>query len=301
MTCCSKTSPRPAPGWCDWHDWRDVMAAPALTLGQQTRTGALHLAFEQRGARTVLIREYQKAPLMIVRPFALPCGTLSVFVVNPTGGLLGGDHNDIQISVGPGARALVLTQSATRVHPSATGAAATQAVRLCVASGGRLEYYPERVLPFAGSRLLQTLRADLEPGAELGLTETLASGRVHSGERLAFAEYRSRTEVWRGEQRLYLDQVSLRPTPHTRAPGVWHDLDYAASGVFVGSGAPGGSSVPEVWPALLGRLASGLTAGGAVWLRAAAAGGLKLDADLSGARQSIRQQVFRAPPLQIRR
>lgn len=263
--------------------------------GQQTRTGALHLTFERRAGQTVLVREFQKAPLMIVRPFALPCATLSVFVVNPTGGLLGGDHNDIQISVGPGARVLVLTQSATRVQPSASGAAATQTVQLAVAAGGRLEYYPERVLPFAASRLIQTLRVSLEPGAELGLTETLASGRVLSGEQLKFAEYRSRTEVWCGPQRLYLDQWRLSPGPQTRAPGVWQALDYAASGVFVGPGTL------QDWPAEPGRLASGLTASGAVWLRAASARGPQLDADLGAARQSFRQQLFGAPPLQIRR
>ena len=267
----------------------------ALTLGQQTRTGVLHLSFEERGGRTVLMREYQKAPLMIVRPFDLPCGTLSVFVVNPTGGLLGGDHNDIRVSVGPRARALILTQSATRVQPSASGATATQTVQLSVASGGRLEYYPERVIPFAESRLLQTLRADLEPGAELGLTETLASGRVHAGERLAFAQYRSRTEIWCGQQRLHLDHWHLTPGLQTRAPGVWRDLNYAASGVFVGS-----CQVRD-WPAEAGRLASGLSVGGAVWLRAAAASGPLLDADLSAARQTIRQQLFGAAPLQIRR
>lgn len=257
--------------------------------------GTLHLAFEVLGGRTVLMREFQKAPLMIVRPFALPCGTLSVFMVNPTGGLLGGDHNDIQISVGPGARALILTQSATRVQPSATGVAATQAVHLSVACGGRLEYYPERVLPFAGSRLHQTLRVDLESGAHLGLTETLASGRVHAGERLAFAEYRSRTEVWCGPQRLYLELLRLTPGPQTRAPGIWQNLDYAASGVFVGPGEIGN------WPSMPGRLASGLSAGGAVWLRAAAARGPCLDVDLLEARQSLRQQLFGAQPLEIRR
>lgn len=167
---------------------------------------------------------------MIVRPFALPCGTLSVFVVNPTSGLLGGDHNDIRVEVGAGARALLLTQSATRVQPSATRAVATQTLHFVIASGGRLEYYPERTLPFAGSRLKQTIRT------ELGMTETLASGWVLIGERLAFAEYRSRVEVWSGKQQLYLENLNLIPSHHTRTAGIWQHLDYAASGVFAGRG-----------------------------------------------------------------
>ncbi|MDB5045828.1 MAG: urease accessory protein UreD [Deinococcus sp.] len=265
------------------------------TLGQRTRTGILQLRFEQQRGKTVLTRDVQKAPLMIIRPFELPCGTLMVFVVNPTGGVLGGDHSEIVAEVGTGARALILTQSATRLQPSPSGAVATQDIRFQVAAGGRLEYYPERTLPFAGSAFHQTLRADLEDGAELGLTETLASGRVLMGERLAFADYRSRVEVWRGSQRLYLDQVRLQPGESTRAPGIWSQWDYAASGMWVGSG-----SVND-WPAVPGQLACGHTAGGAVWLRAASARGPTLDRALTGARNSLRAQLFGARPLQIRR
>lgn len=265
------------------------------TLGQRTRTGILHLSFEQRRGRTVLTHDVQKAPLMMIRPFELPCGTLMVFVVNPTGGVLGGDHSEIVAEVGAGARALILTQSATRLQPSPSGATATQAIRFQVAAGGRLEYYPERTIPFAGSAFHQAVRAELEEGAELGLTETLASGRVQMGERLAFAEYRSRVEVWRGETRLYLDQVRLEPGRHTRAPGIWGQWDYAASGVWVGSGEV------EHWPAVPGHLACGHTAGGAVWLRGASARGPTLDRALTGARESLRAQLFGARPLQVRR
>lgn len=266
-----------------------------MTLGQRTRTGLLHLTFEQQRGKTVLTRDLQKAPLMIIRPFELPCGTLMVFVVNPTGGVLGGDHSEILAEVGAGARALILTQSATRLQPSPSGAVATQDIRFTVASGGRLEYYPERTIPFAGSAFHQTVRAELEDGAELGLSETLASGRVQMGERLAFADYRSRVEVWRGGERLYMDHVRLKPTESTRAPGIWSDWDYAASGVWVGGGAI------NDWPAVLSQLACGHTAGGAVWLRSAAARGPTLDRELTAARESLRAQLFGARPLQVRR
>ncbi|MFC5849661.1 urease accessory protein UreD [Deinococcus petrolearius] len=266
-----------------------------MSLLRRTRTGELHLHFGLRGGQTALLRDRQKAPLMVVRPFALPCGTLMVFIVNPTGGVLGGDHSEVRVEVEAGARALVLTQSAARVQPSPDGAAATQDLVFRVAAGGRLEYYPERTLPFTGSRLHQTLRAELEPGAELGLSETLASGRVHSGERLRFAEYDSRVEVRQGGRRVYLDRQRLVPSPDTRAPGVWAGADYAASGVWVGAG-----EVNE-WPAAPGVLATGRTAGGAAWLRGAAARGPVLDAALGTAREALRRQLFGAPPLRVRR
>ncbi|WP_425146095.1 urease accessory protein UreD [Deinococcus sp.] len=270
-----------------------------MTAFTRTRSGLLHLHVERRGGRSVLVRDVQKAPLMIVRPFTLPCGTLSAFILNPTGGVLGGDQAEIRVWVGPGAHFALLTQSATRLQPSPDGAEAVQDIRFRVAAGGRLEYYPERSLPFAGSRFRQHLRAELEAGAEFGLTETLATGRVATGERLRFGRYRSRVEVWQAGRRVYLDQADVQPGLHdVLAPGVLGGCDYSASGVWV---ARGGVEEVAPFPAVPGQLASGVNAHGAVWLRAAAARGPVLDAALTTAREQLRSGLFGAQPLRVRR
>ncbi|MFT2720563.1 urease accessory protein UreD [Deinococcus sp. A31D244] len=273
----------------------------SLSLLARTRTGILHLHFGVRGGRTALLRDTQKAPLMVIRPFELPCSTLMVFIVNPTGGVLGGDHAEIRVTVEGGARVLILTQSATRVQPSPDGRPATQDVQFQVAAGGRLEYHPERTLPFAGSAFAQTLTADLEDGAQFALTETLASGRVQTGERLAFASYESRVQVSVSGRRVYLDRQRLVPGEFTRAPGVWGGLDYQASGVFVGTCEV--TALPTVmdFPAVPSMIATGHTVGGAVWLRGAAARGPELDRALLTAREALRAQLWGAPPLEVRR
>nr|WP_254605441.1 urease accessory protein UreD [Deinococcus sp. JMULE3] len=255
----------------------------------------MHLHFGVRGGRTALLRDTQKAPLMVIRPFELPCGTLMVFIVNPTGGVLGGDHAEIRVTVEAGAQVLILTQSATRVQPSPDGRPATQDVHFTVAAGARLEFHPERTIPFAGSAFTQTLTAELEVGAQFALTETLASGRVQTGERLAFLSYESRVQVSVAGRRVYLDRQRLVPGEFTRAPGVWSGQDYQASGVFVGG------PVPADLPDVPGVLASGVSAGGAVWLRGVAARGPVLDATLSGARDQLRAAMWHAPPVQVRR
>lgn len=270
------------------------MSLPA-SLSRQTRTGLLDLHFGVRGGKTTLLRDVQKAPLMIVRPFELPCGTLMVFIVNPTGGVLGGDHNDIVVRVDSGARVLILTQSATRIQPSPNGEAATQHLHFSVASEARLEYYPERTIPFAGSRYRQKMYVDLQEEAEFGATETLATGRVHSGEHLAFLSYESDLEVWQAGQRVYLDRQRLQPSPWTRAPGIWQQAHYTASGVWVANG------ISSQLPALPGVLSTGLTAKGAIWLRSVASQGTALDAAIATARDSIRANFFHALPLEIRR
>ncbi|GGK98823.1 urease accessory protein UreD [Deinococcus radiotolerans] len=271
-----------------------MAGSTGLTLLARTRTGVLHLNFGLRRGRTVLLRDIQKAPLMVIRPFELPCGTLMVFIMNPTGGVLGGDHAEIRAVVGEGARVLILTQAATRVQPAPDGRSATQDIHFAVAADGRLEYHPERTIPFAGSAFTQTLTAELEEGAQFGLTETLAAGRVQMGERLAFRSFESRVQVNVAGRRVYLDCQRLTPGDLTSAPGVWGPGEYQASGVFVGG-------VPGELPSSPGILASGVSAGGAVWVRGVASRGPVLDAVLVRARDSLRLTLWGAPPLQVRR
>lgn len=269
-----------------------------MSLLSRTRFGLLDLHFVVRRGKTVLLRDVQKAPLMIVRPFTLPCGTLMVFIVNPTGGVLGGDHSEIRVQVDSGARVLLLTQSATRLQPSPGGEVATQDIHFTVQEGARLEYYPERTIPFARSRFCQTLQAELEDGAEFGLTESLATGRVHMGERLQFEEYRSQVQVWQDGRRSYLDRQHLQPGDYTRSPGILSAADYVASGVWV---AP--RITPERIEITAGRppMAVGMSRGGAVWLRAAAPASLELDRAVKQATQRLRAHLFQATPLHLRR
>ena len=284
-----------------------------MSLLSRTRFGLLDLHFAVRSGKTVLLRDVQKAPLMIVRPFDLPCGTLMVFIVNPTGGVLGGDHSEIRVRVDSGARVLLLTQSATRLQPSAAGERATQDIHFTVQEGARLEYYPERTIPFARSRFCQTLQAELEDGAEFGLTESLATGRVHMGERLQFEEYRSQVQVWQDGRRSYLDRQHLEPGDYTRSPGILSAADYVASGVWVASRiTPEQITLeritleritPERIEITAGRppMAVGMSRGGAVWLRAAAPAGLELDQAVKQTTQRLRAHLFQATPLHIRR
>ena len=279
-----------------------------MSLLSRTRLGLLDLHFAVRSGKTVLLRDVQKAPLMIVRPFTLPCGTLMVFIVNPTGGVLGGDHSEIRVQVDSGARVLLLTQSATRLQPSAAGERATQDIYFAVQEGARLEYYPERTIPFARSRFRQTLQAELEDGAEFGLTESLATGRVHKGERLQFEEYRSQVQVWQDGRRSYLDRQHLEPGDYTRSPGILSAADYVTSGVWVAPRiTPEQITLERITPERIeitaGRppMAVGMSRGGAVWLRAAAPAGLELDRAVRQTTQRLRAHLFQATPLHIRR
>jgi urease accessory protein len=252
---------------------------------RRTQHGELELVFEKRGDRTVLVHDFQRTPLQIVRPFELEPGVLTAIIINPTAGVMAGDLYRISVTLREGARVVLLTQSATKIHRMDAGLSARQEIIFNVASGARLEYFPERTIPFADSSFTQVLWANLEIGAEFVLLESWMAGRILHGERLAFRKYCSRTEIRVNKKLEYLDAFSLEPARmNLNAHGALEGHDYTASGVFVGRH-------PEAFKSMSSDAAFGLTASGHAYFRATAPSGPALDRIVFGLRSS-RNQFF---------
>src|SRR3990172_4140575 len=94
-------------------------SAPAFssTPDRVGRDGALALAFERRGRGTVLTARRFPLPLQALEPISLEGGgSVCLTLLNPTGGVLGGDRLQAEIAVGPGAHVCLTTPSATRAY-----------------------------------------------------------------------------------------------------------------------------------------------------------------------------------------
>jgi len=158
--------------------------APTASVG---RAGKLSLEYVRQGDRTVFGRTSCRTPWHLFPPIYLDdTGSAYTLLVNPSGGLVGGDHLTIDLSVGPKAHALISSPSANRVYRSLSKEAVHE-VHITVESGGILEWLPEHTIPFAGSRFRQTIDLKLAAGATLILWDAVASGRIAHGERWKFA------------------------------------------------------------------------------------------------------------------
>jgi urease accessory protein len=109
-----------------------------------------------------------------------------VSMLNPTGGVLGGDRLAVEVEVGAGAHACLTTPSATRVYRAA-GAPAVQTVQARLGPGAACEWVPDHTIPSPGARLRQALTFDVAEGATLIAVDAWAAGRVARGEAWAFA------------------------------------------------------------------------------------------------------------------
>lgn len=204
-----------------------TLAAP-LTGARVGRDGWLDLAFARRGTATVLARSGWRTPLQVMAPLALDDPACVVSVLNPTGGVVGGDRLAIDLLVGSEAHACVTTPSATKVYRTA-GEVAEQHVRLRLDRGATLEWVPDHTIPYADSKYRQRIDADVGPGATLILVDAFAAGRIARGEAWRFAWLESRLSVGDGEGPILHDRFAL-------AGGeAWAGLGFAESHPYFGA------------------------------------------------------------------
>lgn len=154
-------------------------------------------------------------------------------LLNPTGGVLGGDRLISHIVQDCETRVCLTTPSATRVYRSSQRPAVID-TRIEVGAGATLEYLPDHVIPHPGAALHQRLRVDLGQGSRAILLDSFASGRVAAGEHWDFQELDLRTEVYRCEKPVLLNRTWIRPqTQSVRQVGCMEHYDYAATlGIF---------------------------------------------------------------------
>jgi urease accessory protein len=154
---------------------------PQMATGAVGKTGFLRLGFERRDDWTVLADLESRAPCMAQRALypdpAMP-DLAWLFMISTAGCVLQGDRLALDLTLAPGARAHVTTQSATKVHTMDANCA-VQTQSIAVADGAYLEFMPEPLIPHRGARFLADTRISIAPTATLLYAEILQPGRKH--------------------------------------------------------------------------------------------------------------------------
>ena len=204
------------------------------------RDGFLGLRFERRLGRTALAQCRFKLPLQALTPTELADGTAYLMLLNPTGGLVGGDFLLTDISQKSDTHICLTTPSATRVYRT-LDQPAVQETRIQVGEGALLEYLPDHVIPYRDSQLKQSLHVEMSCGSRAILWDALAAGRVSCGERWNFHEVDSRTEIFLRGEPVFLNRTRIRPGElDPQRLGLVEGFDYLATLAIVADEFPGG-------------------------------------------------------------
>lgn len=198
------------------------------------RRGALSYEFERAGSRTILTRSSCTSPWHHFPPSYLDdSGCAYTWLVNPSGGLVGGDHVSVEAQLHAGTHVLMTSPSANRIYRSLSEPV-LQEIRLSVGPEARLEWLPEVTILFAGSRVRQSIHVDLAPGAAVVLWDAIASGRVAMRERWAFAAVENEICIRTPLGGSVVERYRLVPGRLPESVGLVGSWDYVASLFVIG-------------------------------------------------------------------
>src|SRR5207248_1012328 len=145
------------------------------------RIGGVRLELVAVPTGTRLGNCYQQVPLRVLPPFQFTSRQPALlYLLNPTAGLLDGDAQLVQLRAGSATRAVVVGQSATRIHPCLHGFS-TQQWAIHVEPDAVLLVLPGPAIPFQGCRYYQRVAIDLAAGAGLVWGDIWLAGRYARG------------------------------------------------------------------------------------------------------------------------
>jgi urease accessory protein len=153
-------------------------------------------------------RVHEAGALRVRFPNVASKDTLDAVMVNTAGGMTGGDHFDIGVTVRAGARLTVTTAAAEKVYRS-LGPATEVGVKLDVGAGGALAWLPQETILFDQVRLRRLIDIDLAPDASLLLAEAVVFGRSAMGEAVLKAHFFDRWRVRVGGALVFAESLRL--------------------------------------------------------------------------------------------
>ena len=284
-------------------------APPLDPLTRVGRRGHVKLAFERRGRRTVQTSSSAASPWHVFPPSELDdSGCAYVWLVNTSGGLVGGDQVSLEASLAADSHVLMTTPSATRVYRT-LDAPVEQTIHLSVGQNARLEWIPEVTIPFAGSRFRQSISADLAPGAAALVWDATASGRVARDERWAFASFENEICLTTASGDSVVERFRVEPDRPGHRWSIVSEWDYVASAFVIGDQVPTEvwtrmeeaiAVLLEQWPGqVLGGVSTTAAPGLAIKIVARAAPSLALAQEAVWS--CVRAHLWQLPPIALRR
>ncbi|MGC8469001.1 MAG: urease accessory protein UreD, partial [Acetobacteraceae bacterium] len=185
--------------------------------------GRLRVGVERRRGASVLAGLYQEGCLKVRFPRAEAVDSLSLVLMNNSGGVAPGDDLATGITLGPGAAATVVSAGAERFYRGRAGeACAVVRNRLVLAAGAALEWLPQESILFDGAALDRTLSVEMAEGARLLAVESLLFGRAAMGETLRAQHLVDRLHIRRAGRLVCHDAVRLEgaASAHLARPAI---------------------------------------------------------------------------------
>ena len=133
---------------------------------------------------------------------------LSAVLINPAGGVAGGDRFAISVCAEPGSNIAITTAAAEKIYRS-HGPDSELAVNLAITDGARVAWLPQETILFDRAALSRRVEIDLAATASLLCAEIVVFGRTAMDERLSEGSYVDRWRVRRAGKLVFAETLRL--------------------------------------------------------------------------------------------
>ncbi|MFV0527299.1 MAG: urease accessory protein UreD [Lachnospiraceae bacterium] len=154
--------------------------------------GKINLLLKSQNQKTYIANNFYQLPLQVMLPeYEEPDSTKIIYLLNPTGGVLQEDVLNLSIELEADAKACISNASATKLYRCEAGMEAVQTTDIVLGEHAVLEYFPDLIIPYAGSAYTQTTRLHLAKSSTLLLCDCFCGGRTARDERFDFRKFAS--------------------------------------------------------------------------------------------------------------
>ena len=185
----------------------------------QLESGLGHATFALDGNNTRVVSVGSRAPLQLLAPRV--AGEVGWLVMGSLGGgLLGGDHLRMELTVQSWARAYVTTQASTKIYKSGNCGCARQNLTVHIGPHAALIFAPDPVVCFAQSDYRQEQNFHLDGTGSLLAVDWFTSGRWHRAERWNFTRYFNRQSFYINGNAILRDSIDMDNTVRGFSAGI---------------------------------------------------------------------------------
>ena len=202
-------------------------------------TARLTLKFEKDDEnKTYLASQYYKLPLQVLPPhYQDDDGTAFVYLLNPSGGIMQGDHLYTEAYLGNQSSVVITTPSSTKFYKMEDEAAEVENV-FYVGEKAVLEYLPEHSVPFNHADVIQRNKYHIAGDSTLIALDCVTSGRKAKGEHFGYKRFCSRSSIWVDEKLVLLDCMDIMPEAfNVKNKGIMEQNDITAGMYLYQKGA----------------------------------------------------------------
>jgi urease accessory protein len=189
-----------------WHP-----QSPNIMLIKQSQQSLIQVT--QNGNQSRLTTCKSIAPLKLINP-RTHNPYCSVILSGYGGGMVEGDHIDLQIQCDPNTTLYLGTQALTKIYKTPNNIPSTQTLTGSLDANACAAILPDPIVPFANSIFHQKQNWHLEPNACLILADSHTSGRRAFGEHFDYTQYISNITLSTPERPILIERYHSEPAIH---------------------------------------------------------------------------------------